>query len=213
MGELNRNAVAQLPPADGVDLTEFPAADPPSGNYFRAHTIGRGPWFFASAGSGRFDIQKPNGSCYLADRPETAIRESLGVFTATTGCVTSEMAEQKQVSFLALPGGLRAANLSDHLAIRYKVTRELSTMSDYSVPHSWAKAFHSNGFGGVRYSSRFTTEPGPNSWAVFGEDGEDAGRKFGHVRPITGREACEEAGIRVLPPPGRTSVYRVIYPV
>ena len=26
-------------------------------------------------------------------------------------------------------------------------------------------------------------------------------------------KACEEAGIRVLPPPGRTSVYRVIYPV
>jgi hypothetical protein len=45
---------------------------------FRAHRRANAPWWFSSDGTGRFDLIGSQGTCYLADSPEAALRESLG---------------------------------------------------------------------------------------------------------------------------------------
>lgn len=92
----------------------------------------------------------------------------------------------------------RFANISDPAAVRWGVLRELATMTPYDVPVEWAQAFRSVDHDGVRYASRFTTEPGPSSWAVFGASGAAS---VPALSSATGEDACTEAGIEVRDPP------------
>ena len=71
---MSRNEIAQRPPAEGQDLSAFPAKNA-GGTLWRAHAANLEPWFFASDEFGRFNLSPPNGSCYAATDPETAVRE------------------------------------------------------------------------------------------------------------------------------------------
>jgi hypothetical protein len=199
LGQLSRQSVAQDYPQTGQDLTKFPSEVLPAEHRWRAHSVGYGAWYFNSSGGGRFDLDTPNGTCYFADDVETAVRERLGQRVVVVQQITETLANEMQVSVVLPAAGVPFANIVDPAAARHGVTRELGVMSDYGVSQQWAEAFHTTGFGGVRYSSRFTTSPGPNSWAMFGPEGPDLNGKTVPALTMSGPEACLISGIKVMP--------------
>jgi hypothetical protein len=50
-------------------------------------------------------------------------------------------------------------------------------MTPYQVPQAWARAFHRQGFRGVRYGIRHSTSRRHFSVAIFGPSGEGSWRK------------------------------------
>jgi hypothetical protein len=48
------------------------------------------------------------------------------------------------------------------------ITRELSSIEDYSIPQAWARKFRQAGFGGLRYWARHDSSPEGISYALFG---------------------------------------------
>lgn len=71
---------------------------------YRAHHRGFGAWWFASDRQGRFNLDSPCGTCYLAIDEETALRERLG---PTTGVVSYGWADETQVFVLEVQHGGR----------------------------------------------------------------------------------------------------------
>ncbi|MFD4422818.1 RES family NAD+ phosphorylase [Agromyces sp. NPDC058484] len=195
---MSRQNVIQAPPPAGLDLADFPvlsSRDP----VYRAHSRGIGPWHFSNSGEGRFDLAGERGTCYLANTVGAAVRERLGEQFAARRIAAPEDAEKMVVSRLELPRRLRAADLESPGVGGYPITAELTSMSDYSVPQAWARAFDDAGFGGVHYRGRFSYFDA-TSWAVFGPAGPDDRRPV-DSNPIDGFDACEEGGLTVLPAP------------
>ena len=73
-------------------------------------------------------------------------------------------------------------------------------MTSYTIPQLWAQAFHRLGLDGVYYPSRFTTSPGPNAWAIFGEHGAHT---IATGATVAGVAACRAAGLLVAAPRSR----------
>lgn len=165
----SRQRPAQGPPS--VPLTGFPVRRLAKGTVlFRAHRAELTPWWFGNDASGRFDLRAPRGTCYLAGDAETALRERLGPVLGARAAVPESALEGVVVSALRLAAGTQAADLQSRRAAAFGVTRELETMVPYAVPQAWARAFDAEGFGGVRYSPRFT--PGDAyAVALFGAAG------------------------------------------
>lgn len=203
-----REASAQNAPDQRLNRT-FPKSHlTPARTLYRAHHADNGPGWFASTG-GRFDLPDPHGTLYAADDTETALRERFGAVFAQSGVITHATAAETTVT--ALPGILgQYANIGHAAAARFGVLRELSTMTSYTIPQRWAHAFHQLGLKGVRYPSRFTTAPGPNAWAIFGEHGA-------HTIPtgeqIGGIAACRAAGLLVAAPRSRKGLTVIDPPV
>jgi hypothetical protein len=191
---------AQLPPDPGLDLAGFPDATLPAGAVVaRAHNVTRGEWWFTSGPGGRFNLDPPLGTWYAADDIETALREKLRGRVTPGRAVPWDTAVAVAVTTLAVPTTKRCANCGDRRAVRFGVTRELAAapFEGYAVSRRWAEAWRGAGFAGVRYESRFTTAPGPNAWALFGQAG-DAEAPRPEVRSVTpGLAACLMAGLRV----------------
>jgi hypothetical protein len=202
---LSRSDVGQRMPEPGLDLTGFPTDDVSAGTAFRAHSVGLGPWYFASSGDGRFDLEPPRGTCYAADSVRTAVRERLGDTVVGRPFVAASVADAMQVSVIGLPPG-RYADTSGEGGEDFGVTSELPVMVDYAVTHAWAETFADHLFDGIHYESRYTTGPGPRSWALFGSSGADPTRPVFEDRVLDGRAACAEAGLTVLLAPTRRSL-------
>lgn len=151
-------------PADHRKLTAFPGGQA-RGERFRAHRADLGPWWFAPApstpaGGGRFDLNAPHGTCYVANDIEAAVRERLGPRAAGHRWIPdSPILRQTMVSVVHArdrPTKGKIANTTHAAAARW-VTREISTILDYSLTQGWATAFRKAGFAGVRYEPRFST--------------------------------------------------------
>jgi RES domain len=206
MGPVSRRGVALPNPPS--DLDGFPRFQLRKGRkLFRAHRAGLGPWWFASNDEGRFNLDLPSGTCYLAIDEETALRERLGRDMVKLNVVSAGWADETEVSRLTVQTGTQLADTCHEDAVHYGVTREISTYtgSRYVRTRKWANAFNRRGLGGVRYESRFTTIVMPNAIALFDGAG-DAGRpdtKNWPVDPVPtpGREACRKAGLTVYTPP------------
>ena len=197
----SRESAAQKPPDRRLNRT-FPKSHLGAAlTLYRAHRSDNGPGWFASAG-GRFDLPAPHGTLYAADDTETALRERFGAVFAHTGVISYATAAETSVTALpGIPG--RYANIGHAAAARFGVLRELATMTGYMIPQLWAAAFHGLGLRGVRYPSRFTTAPGPNAWAIFGEHGACAIATGGTVGGV---DACRSAGLLVAAPRSRRSL-------
>ena len=174
----------------------------------RGHRVGNSPWWFASSGAGRFDLPAPNGTCHLALDVTTAVRETVGERLATLGVVDDEFARKRYISTLRVPKSRLLADTCHAVAADYGVTRELPTMTPYPVPQSWACALHRAGFAGIRYQTRFTTDPAPNAVALFGPAGErswpvdDAPAPFAAAALDCGvRVVSRPRSVRIVPPP------------
>jgi hypothetical protein len=205
---MTRKSVAQKPPHGATDLTQFPAATPSAKKtLYRAHSVARAPWWFSSDGSGRFDVPPPSGTLYLADDVASAVRERLADLVMPGQRVFEQEADGMAVSGIRPGAKSRCANVSDPSAVKWNVTRELTTMTDFSVTNAWAQRLLADGFQGVRYASRFTTG-GSNAWAIFGPAGNNKKLK-GHASAIEGRAACLRAGIQPVPVPSSSRLTRI----
>lgn len=219
---MNRNTVAQQPPHPDVDLRDFPTEDLAEGaTVWRAHRASNQPWYFSNRGSGRFDLNRDialsaaRGTCYVADDVESAFREAVGVQANEAGELAGDFADERVVSRLGIIATVKAANVNSSRAVRYGITRELCTMADYDIPQEWAVTFDEVQFespaapvpcGGIRYASRFTTTPGPNCWALFGESGQQTSYGTDPLEQIAGRRAAEMSGFTVIDIPPKRSL-------
>ena len=97
-------------PPDPDDLDGFPAWHVHAGTTLcRVTTSGLGPWWFSSDGQGRFDLEPPRGTCYLADEEVGALLEVLGPIAV----VSTGWARRLVLWYLALPDQCRAAERLD----------------------------------------------------------------------------------------------------
>lgn len=165
---------------------------------FRAHRTEKGPWWFASAPGGRWDLRKPYGTVYLADSPEAALRERIGRVLTNRSSLTDVEVDATRVSELRMPENVRLADLCSRKAADYGITREIHTVTPYAVTQAWAAAFHDAGTDGVRYDARFSTGRA-RAYALFGDAG--ARRWPDDPTPVTGREVASAAGIKVVSVP------------
>ncbi|MEU5840982.1 RES family NAD+ phosphorylase [Rhodococcus sp. NPDC047139] len=195
---MSRDAVALRPPARPLQRfpdRELTAAQP----LHRGHQAANGPWWFASAGGGRFDLTPPRGTCYLAFDEVTAIRETVGQALATTGVISEDFAATRRLSTLTVPHDHRLADTCAGQAADFGLTRELSSMTPYAVPQEWAAAFDAVGFTGIQYQTRFTTGPNPNAVALFGQAGEADWPTDPNPEPLA--VAARRCGFTVAGPP------------
>lgn len=191
------------------DLSGFPRSRLlPSKLLFRAHTAGRSPWWFSSSLKGRFDLIKPNGTCYLATDVDNALRERFGHDLVRQGVVTFEAAANTQVSKVQVPSARQLANTCSRDAAKFGMTREIGTYSSYAISQLWAAAIFAAGrYSGIRYQTRFTTGAAANAVALF----DVAGQQHWPVdpSPVDGVQACIEGGIKVARRPTRRQVRTV----
>lgn len=151
--------------------------------WFRAHSNAhheqsdRGCWWFASCapddtGGGRFDLPAPDGTCYLADDVEAAVRERLGPAWGSHPFLPQGALAGTTVSGIELAKYLTASTVADtnNPDAAGFTTRELSSGARYSLTRRHAAAFAAAGFTAIRYEPRFT--PGAvQAIALFGEAG------------------------------------------
>lgn len=180
-----RDRLALGEPPD--DLTGFPSAQARQGPWFRTHPERPGrdrgcSWFTSHASGvtpdGRFDLLMPNGTCYLADSAEAAVRERASRYSAARTWVPANAVDGVLVSSVAtLHTGRRPLADSTHAsAAAMGTTRELSVATGYGLTSRWAQALFRDGFAGLLYQPRFSTgsevaaalfgAEGPRTWAV-----------------------------------------------
>ncbi len=195
-------SIGAPPPPD--DLAGFPVWHVHAGTVLcRVTTSGYGPWWFSSSAYGRFDLEPPRGTCYLADDEVGAMLEVLGPVVV----VSPTWAGRLSMWHLGLPRQCSAADTTVREARGFGVTAELASMTPYALPQRWAAAFAASGHQGVRYRVRH--DPGGSrALALFGAAGErrwPRGRHQQVGRALLGRLAAE-AGIRVAPVPAASDL-------
>jgi hypothetical protein len=183
-----------------VDLTRFPRQLLSRGStWYRQHQLG--PWYFDASPQGRFNLDAPRGTCYLASTPEAAAREFIGRDVARAGFVAAGLLRERYVSELLLPHDAGLAHLQDRRALGFGVvSNELCHMTPYDVPRTWARAFDAAGFGGIWYTLRYSTAA-PRAVALFGPAGpRDDWPVAPHPRAL--RNVVSGMRVRVLQTPG-----------
>jgi hypothetical protein len=176
------------------DLTDFPTR-PCTGTWFRAHSAGLGSWWYAHDGEGRFDLTAPNGTCYLGSHVEVAVRERLGETLVNAGSISAVEADRMVVARLGLD--TTVADTTDQAATRYGITRELGTITPYTLPQQWAAALHAAGHAGLAYWPRFSVGGDRYAVGLFGPAGTD-NQAADDPDPINGPDACHQTGIAVI---------------
>lgn len=171
----------------------------PTRPLYRAHRRDLTPWWFYSDLSGRFDLIEPDGTCYLASTAATALRERWGDRLIRAGRIGAAEADRTVLSRVRVPDARSLADSCSSRAALFGLTRELGTLTPYSLPQTWAAAFARAGCGGIRYESRFSTGPRDLAYAVFGPAGIADLSSDEH--PVDGRAAANSAGISVLVAP------------
>jgi hypothetical protein len=171
-GVIDRQQPAQQRQPDNADLRDFPCRTLSAGDvWWRQHRASAGPWWFSSDGSGRFDLEPPNGTCYLASSASAAIRERVGPDMIARGAIPASLLTGRVVSRLRLPEQVHAANLDAVAAAKLGVSRELAVTVPYTIPQAWAAALAATRFDGIVANLRFS--PGRSvGLALFGKAGE-----------------------------------------
>jgi hypothetical protein len=136
----------------------------------RIHRAGRAPWWFSSAGTGRFDLAPPRGTCYLAEDPLGAFVE---VFRETR-LVPEEEVRRRSISHLTLPRLLRLADCAARKARMFGLTAAIHSTPDFALTRAWAAAFAAAGFDGVRYLVSHDPAQRLAGYALFGDAGDAA---------------------------------------
>lgn len=200
-----RSDPQQRPPRPGEDLSGFPETALAAGEVkYRAHTRRHGgpagAWHFSSSPGGCFNLRAPEGTCYAADTPATALWELLGPELQQMRGIGPDTADDLIVTPLAMPGHTRAADLDSPDAIRHGVVNELSAGAypDYAVPRAWAEALRAAGFDALRYIPRMAAGHARAAWALFGPVGPAPLLPYlaGQVRPA--RQVLAAMGVAIL---------------
>ncbi|HEX5614565.1 MAG TPA: RES family NAD+ phosphorylase [Acidimicrobiia bacterium] len=209
---MSRARVSLRSPPEPRALAGFPRRHlDPATPVFRVVRRGQGPWWFSSDGTGRFDLEPPSGTCYLATTPVAALLELLGPELAQTRAISTEALEDRDVRELRLPRRVRLADAVSRRAAAFGVTAELTTIVPYALPRAWARALAGADFAGIRHAVRHDPEGRPEGVALFDAAGERKWRRGRVLPPAAILAELESAtGIRVLPRPTLASldVYR-----
>jgi hypothetical protein len=202
VNSVDRDRVAMRPPA--ADLTTFPRkAVDRRRRWWRNHGT-RGAWFFASGPGGRFDLERPAGTLYLASTPQAAALEHVAFALTPHGTVPSSVVAGRFVSELTLPVEVEAAHCTTVDGRRWGVVpMELATGA-YSLTRAWAAAFAAAGFTALWTVLRFSG-PWGRGLAVFGPEGPRAWPA--PRRPATLRQVVETTmRLTVVDPPSSRSL-------
>lgn len=203
-----RDEVALRPPREGTDYSQFPVRTVGAGlRWFRAYrdAPGRKAWFFSSIGWGRFDVASPNGTCYVANTPEVAVREVIGPDLAASGMVNAEFLQDRTISEVTLPYDVQAAKLTSKQCLSFGVTAELGIAARYALSQAWAEVLLEAGFGGLWYQPRFSGAKG-RALAIFDDEGE---KNYSSQRWSSMREVVDSmAGLMVIDPYSGWDIHR-----
>lgn len=116
------------------------------------------PWWFstrtANNEAGRFDLEHPNGSCYLAASPVAAIVERIAEPDAEVP-IRPTVGELEALSVWTGPLD-GPPNVADTRVLSVpSLTGEIDTITPYGIPWAWADEFDACGAGGLLYRARF----------------------------------------------------------
>ncbi len=139
-----------------------------------SRSIFSSPYYFSSDGSGRFDLDEPEGTCYLASDDVAALRETLGPDYQRDAIVAESYFRERALwEFTPNPSGWgeRLANLLDDCWSRVGLTNELFDIEDYHLPRSWAACFRKAGWCGLKVRLRHVLSLNHVGVALFGPTG------------------------------------------
>lgn len=171
----------------------------------RIHRAARGPWWFSSDGSGRFDpLSTGLGACYMAERPLGAWVE---VFRKRLLLAEPDVAERALLS--VKPGrDLRLADLTSRRALEFGVTASLGANEEYDDSQAFATQAVGAGFDGIRYLVRHDPAQRLYGIALFAPAGAPKPRDRDWPRQDDGplpdglaAEAQARFGYRTIPVP------------
>lgn len=187
---------------------EFPRKTVAAGfRVIRAHKWTNLPWYFGCAGTGRFDLASPRGTCYVASDPLGALAESLGDTGQVVGgvrLISATEIESRCIRVLSLPREVLAADFTSPRAENFGVSRAASFAERRDVSQRLAADLYGARFGAILYETR--RRRGAFSLALFGAAGARSRRPWlpGDARAVTAREIEKlrtEFGILVKPVP------------
>jgi len=152
---------------------------PGFGQWWRIHGQANGPWWFSSSDDpprpagqiGRFDLPKPDGTCYVAAYLDAAAAESLrqpGVSDAEAQAA----ANTRRLSQMSLDRwhGQSIADFSSSAAKHFGAPDDIAAL-DRKDARAWALAAQRAGFRGILY--RLREDPSSRlGLALFGPAGE-----------------------------------------
>lgn len=172
-------------PEDADSLESFPARIVPARGsdeaLWRVTRETHVPWWFSSNGGGRFDLEAPRGTCYLAFDPITALLEVIG--PRLGGAVSRDFFTERVIRSVSPPKRGRMADSTSRRALGYGVTPEIGVIVPYGLPRRWAERWREAGFDGVVYWARHDPQRS-KSLALFGNAGERTNWPPGTSRPI-----------------------------
>ena len=168
---------------------------------YRIHRADRGPWWFSTDGSGRFDpVGTGLGACYLAERPLGAWVE---VFRRRMLLAEPEV-RGRALFCVELGRDVKLADLTSRRALQFGVTASLGADESYAASQAFAVQAIEAGFGGVRYLVRHDPAQRLHGVALFAASDDAAQWPQGHDDAIPddlSAEAVRLFGCRVLPEP------------
>jgi hypothetical protein len=131
------------------------------------------PWWYATRTDGphpgRFDLADPDGTCYWAMTPATALLEVTADPQQLDPPVLSVAALQRLSVWRADTVPAARSKLADTTVASVPgLTAELATIVPYDLAWQWADALHAEGRSGIVYRSRFGQDDGV---ALFGPPG------------------------------------------
>lgn len=181
----------------------------------------RGFGWHSCDGSGRFDLQPPAGTLYLAFSPATALKER--ILAPHSDSETGEPVPPM------VRGGRMARSEADRIFVwevhpvtqppiadltgsgadtHFGVTNELSSgTTGYGLSRQWAQQFYWQEFRGIRYKSRFDTYGGKDAYALAAFDGtcgaSDGWFKATQPAPEPATGHIRNLGITLVEPPSK----------
>lgn len=154
--------------------------------FHRATWDRHGPWWFATrsddpAAAGRFDLQRPRGTCYLADDPVAAVVEKL-----TDPDDLDRLVSRAELERVVVWSGRldRPPTVADTTARSSRVPKELGTIVPFDLPWTWADALDAAARNGVLSWLRLDPT-GSRGLAVFGPAGACDARPALTAAPAT----------------------------
>jgi hypothetical protein len=172
---------------------------------YRVHRADKGPWWFSSDGSGRFDpVGTGLGACYVAEQPLGAWLE---VFRKRMLLAEDEVRERALLS-ARLGRDLRLADLTSRRALGLGVTAALGAAEHYDESQEFAVAVANERFDGIRYLLRHDPAQRLHGVALFAAAGAAAPADLawpiiddGPIPDDLLGEAAKRFGYRVVPRP------------
>lgn len=162
--------------AEPPDAADALAGFPQAGHVPELHRLSEWPavWWYASVdaverdGGGRFDLERPHGTCYVAESLDGALVAKL--LRARSKIVVAERLDELVHATVTVRTTPPTADLTAPQATGFGLNAEVHATLDYRTPRRWARALRRAGWRGVRYLLRGDPTASPGR-ALFGRAG------------------------------------------